>query len=86
MMPYTYGVLGAGRQGTAAAYDMARWGDAKRVVLLDNLIIPFFMVRLGVNAGDLTIHHGKERSIHSGIKIPNRTCNKNIPMVTLSYS
>jgi lysine 6-dehydrogenase len=34
-MPYTYAVLGAGRQGTAAAYDMARWGDAQRIVLAD---------------------------------------------------
>jgi lysine 6-dehydrogenase len=34
-MSYTYAVLGAGRQGTAAAYDMARWGDARRVVLAD---------------------------------------------------
>jgi lysine 6-dehydrogenase len=34
-MPYTYAVLGAGRQGTAAAYDMVRWGDARRVVLAD---------------------------------------------------
>lgn len=34
-MPYTYAVLGAGRQGTAAAYDMARWGDARCVVLAD---------------------------------------------------
>ena len=34
-MSYTYAVLGAGRQGTAAAYDMARWGDAQRVVLAD---------------------------------------------------
>jgi lysine 6-dehydrogenase len=34
-MQYTYAVLGAGRQGTASAYDMARWGDAKRVVLCD---------------------------------------------------
>jgi lysine 6-dehydrogenase len=32
---YNYVVLGAGRQGTAAAYDMARWGDARRVVLAD---------------------------------------------------
>jgi lysine 6-dehydrogenase len=31
----SYLVLGAGRQGTAAAYDMARWGDAGRVVLAD---------------------------------------------------
>jgi lysine 6-dehydrogenase len=34
-MEYTYAVLGAGRQGTASAYDMARWGDAKRVILAD---------------------------------------------------
>ncbi len=34
-MSYTYAVLGAGRQGTAAAYDMARWGDAARVILAD---------------------------------------------------
>jgi lysine 6-dehydrogenase len=32
---HTYTVLGAGRQGTAAAYDMARWGDAERVILAD---------------------------------------------------
>lgn len=35
-MPYTYAVLGAGRQGTAAAYDMARWGDGGRVILADS--------------------------------------------------
>lgn len=34
-MPYTYAVLGSGRQGTAAAYDMARWGDARCVILAD---------------------------------------------------
>ena len=34
-MPYTYAVLGSGRQGTAAAYDMARWGDACHVILAD---------------------------------------------------
>jgi len=32
---YVYGVLGAGRQGTAAAYDMARFGNASRVRLGD---------------------------------------------------
>lgn len=31
----TYAVLGAGRQGTAAAYDMARWGDARRIIMAD---------------------------------------------------
>ncbi|MEW6718224.1 MAG: saccharopine dehydrogenase C-terminal domain-containing protein [Chloroflexota bacterium] len=35
MTQYTYLVLGAGRQGTAAAYDMARWGKAKKVILAD---------------------------------------------------
>lgn len=34
-MIYNYAVLGAGRQGTAAAYDMARWGDARRIILAD---------------------------------------------------
>jgi lysine 6-dehydrogenase len=34
-MPYTYAVLGAGRQGTAAGYDMARWGGAGRVIVAD---------------------------------------------------
>lgn len=32
---FVYLVLGAGRQGTAAAYDMGRWGDAQRVILAD---------------------------------------------------
>ncbi|MEZ6196449.1 MAG: saccharopine dehydrogenase C-terminal domain-containing protein [Planctomycetota bacterium] len=34
-MGYRYAVLGAGLQGTAAAYDMARFGDAEEIVLLD---------------------------------------------------
>jgi lysine 6-dehydrogenase len=34
-MRYRYAVLGAGRQGTACAYDMIRWGDAESVVLAD---------------------------------------------------
>ncbi len=34
-MKYTYAVLGGGRQGTAAAYDMARFGDAERVLIAD---------------------------------------------------
>jgi lysine 6-dehydrogenase len=32
---FAYLVLGAGRQGAAAAYDMARWGNASRVILAD---------------------------------------------------
>jgi lysine 6-dehydrogenase len=34
-MPHRYGVIGAGRQGVAAAYDLARFGDAEEVVLGD---------------------------------------------------
>jgi lysine 6-dehydrogenase len=34
-MSLVYGVLGGGRQGTAAAYDMARFGDAKQVLIGD---------------------------------------------------
>ncbi len=34
-MSHVYAVLGSGRQGTAAAYDMARFGEAKQVVLAD---------------------------------------------------
>jgi lysine 6-dehydrogenase len=32
---YSYLVLGAGRQGTAAAYDLVRFGDAERITLAD---------------------------------------------------
>jgi lysine 6-dehydrogenase len=35
MTNYQYVVLGAGRQGTAAAYDMLRWGEARKVILAD---------------------------------------------------
>jgi lysine 6-dehydrogenase len=34
-MAYRYAILGAGRQGTAAGYDLARFGDAERVVMAD---------------------------------------------------
>jgi lysine 6-dehydrogenase len=34
-MGFDYLILGAGQQGTAAAYDLARWGRADRVVLGD---------------------------------------------------
>ena len=34
-MSYIYAVLGGGRQGTAAAYDMARFGDASKVLIDD---------------------------------------------------
>ena len=32
---FKYAVVGAGRQGVATAYDMAKWGDAANVVLAD---------------------------------------------------
>ena len=32
---FTYAVVGAGRQGTAAAYDMVKWGGAASVLLAD---------------------------------------------------
>lgn len=34
-MSYHYLVLGAGRQGTAAAYDLARFGEARQITLAD---------------------------------------------------
>lgn len=34
-MGYCYAVLGAGRQGTAAAYDMGKFGEAGRVLIGD---------------------------------------------------
>lgn len=32
---HVYAVVGAGRQGTAAAYDMAKFGNAKKVLIAD---------------------------------------------------
>nr|BAL57218.1 saccharopine dehydrogenase [uncultured Chloroflexota bacterium] len=34
-MGYRYVVIGAGRQGTAAAYDLARFGEAESILLVD---------------------------------------------------
>jgi lysine 6-dehydrogenase len=34
-MSYRYGVIGAGRQGVAAAYDLAKFGEADEIVLAD---------------------------------------------------
>jgi len=34
-MSYAYAVIGAGRQGVAAAYDLAKFGDASRVLFVD---------------------------------------------------
>ena len=35
MSEFIYAILGAGRQGTSAAYDLAVFGDAKRIILAD---------------------------------------------------
>ncbi len=35
-MTHRYAILGSGRQGTAAAYDLARFGDAARIVMADS--------------------------------------------------
>lgn len=35
-MAHRYGVIGAGRQGTAAAYDLARFGEAEVIWMADN--------------------------------------------------
>ena len=34
-MGYNYMILGSGRQGTAAAYDLAKFGDAEKIILAD---------------------------------------------------
>ncbi len=34
-MSFTYAVVGAGRQGVAAAYDLAVRGDASRILFVD---------------------------------------------------
>ncbi len=37
--PYHYLIIGAGRQGTAAAYDLARFGEAARIVMADRDLV-----------------------------------------------
>ncbi len=34
-MGFRYAVIGSGRQGTAAAYDLARFGDVESILLAD---------------------------------------------------
>jgi lysine 6-dehydrogenase len=38
-MGFRYAIFGAGRQGTAAAYDMIRWGEAESVLLADEDLV-----------------------------------------------
>jgi len=35
MSQYTYAILGTGRQGTAAAYDLAKFGEAQKIIMAD---------------------------------------------------
>jgi len=35
MSQYTYAILGAGRQGTSAAYDLAKFGEAQKIIMAD---------------------------------------------------
>jgi len=35
-MNYTYAIIGSGKQGTASAYDLIKFGEAKKVLLIDN--------------------------------------------------
>lgn len=49
-MGYRYAVLGAGRQGTAAAYDLARLGEADFVVLADQSLAQAERAAARVNA------------------------------------
>src|SRR5258708_32151036 len=37
-MGYRYAILGSGRQGTAAAYDLARFGEAEFLLLADQFL------------------------------------------------
>ena len=32
---YNYAIIGAGRQGTATAHDLAKWGDAASIIMAD---------------------------------------------------
>ncbi len=51
---YHYAIIGAGRQGTATAYDLAKWGDAASVLLAD------------VNAGAAAVAAARVNSLIGG--------------------
>ena len=44
MKKINYAVLGSGRQGVAAAYDLAKNGNANKVILIDINISRIFMI------------------------------------------
>jgi lysine 6-dehydrogenase len=66
-MTYTYAVLGSGRQGTAAAYDMARWGDADQVILAD---ISFDAATLAAQRVNQLIGKPIARAMHVDVTDP----------------
>ena len=35
-MKYSYAIIGSGKQGTASAYDLIKFGDAEKILLIDN--------------------------------------------------
>jgi hypothetical protein len=35
MSQYPYAILGSGKQGTAAAYDLAKFGKAHKIIMAD---------------------------------------------------
>lgn len=65
-MKYTYAILGAGRQGVAAAYDLARFGEAKEIQLFD--LDPEAAVQGAHRVNELT---GSQLAKGSGLDIRN---------------
>ncbi|MFH1219709.1 MAG: saccharopine dehydrogenase C-terminal domain-containing protein [Candidatus Eisenbacteria bacterium] len=77
-MGYKYAVVGAGRQGIAAAYDLGKFGDADEILLLDidealarraaeglNALLKRKVARgIGADVGDI----GRLRTILKGVK------------------
>ena len=48
-MGFRYAVIGSGRQGTSAAYDLARFGDADYLLLADQSLAQAERAAAGVN-------------------------------------
>ncbi len=64
-MTYQYAVLGAGRQGTAAAYDLAVHGEAEHIVLAD------YSLDVAQQAAQ-RINHLAQRDVAEGIQLDVR--------------
>lgn len=60
-MGYRYAVLGAGRQGTACAYDMIKFGEADTVVLAD---LDLEAARVAATRVNVLLGTDKARAIH----------------------